>query len=65
MNTDILKGNWKEVRGSVRQKWSKLTNDDLDQIDGKREELIGRIQKYYGEQRDAISRELDDLLAKF
>ena len=41
MNTDIIKGNWKEIKGKVKQQWGKLTDDDLQQIDGKREELVG------------------------
>ena len=64
MNADIFEGNWKQLKGKVQQKWAKLTNDDLDQLAGKRDELIGRIQEKYGEERDAISKELDDLLRK-
>jgi len=64
MNKDTLEGSWKEIKGRIQQKWGKLTNEELDQIDGKREELIGRIQRSYGHGKDAISRELDDFLAK-
>lgn len=65
MISDILEGNWKQLKGKVQQKWALLTNDDLDQMAGKRDELIGRIQEKYGEERDAISKQLDDLLGKF
>lgn len=48
MNSDILKGNWKELKGKVQEKWGKLTNDRLDQINGKRDQLAGEIQQAYG-----------------
>lgn len=52
MNTDIIKGNWKEIKGKAKQQWAKLTDDDLQRIDGKREELVGSLQKAYGYARD-------------
>ncbi|CAM5214924.1 CsbD family protein [Oligella ureolytica] len=58
MNTDIIKGNWKEIKGKAKQQWGKLTDDDLQQIDGKREELIGKIQKQYGYERDRAEDEV-------
>lgn len=58
MNTDIIKGNWKEIKGKVKQQWGKLTDDDLQQIDGKRKELIGTIQKQYGYARDQAEEEV-------
>ena len=58
MNTDIIKGNWKEVMGKAKQQWGKLTDDDLQQIDGKKEELIGKIQKQYGYARDQAEEEV-------
>ncbi|NKX03949.1 CsbD family protein, partial [Alteromonadaceae bacterium A_SAG6] len=45
MNSDRIEGNWKEMKGKVQQKWGKLTDDDLDVIDGRREELVGKIQQ--------------------
>lgn len=48
MNTDQIEGKWKQIKGQAKQKWGKLTDDDLDVIDGKREELVGRIQERYG-----------------
>tara|TARA_R110001592_G_scaffold25718_1_gene97405 strand:+ start:506 stop:703 length:198 start_codon:yes stop_codon:yes gene_type:complete len=64
MNSDVFKGNWKQIKGTIQQKWGKLTDDEMDQFAGKREELIGRIQERYGEERDKIARELDALLDK-
>ena len=58
MNTDIIKGNWKEIKGKAKQQWGKLTDDDLQQIDGKRKELIGTIQKRYGYARDQAEEEV-------
>ena len=60
MNWDVLKGNWKQLTGKVKQKWGKLTDDDLKAIGGKRDELLGRLQKHYGYAKDEAERELDD-----
>jgi uncharacterized protein YjbJ (UPF0337 family) len=59
MNWDQVQGNWKTFKGQVKQQWGKLTDDDLDQIDGKREELAGRIQARYGYAKDRAEAELD------
>ena len=48
MNEDILKGKWKEIKGEAKQKWGKLTDDDLAQVEGKEEELLRLLQKRYG-----------------
>ena len=60
MNWDVVKGNWKQFTGKVKQKWGKLTDDDLSAIGGKRDELVGRLQKHYGYAKDEAERELDD-----
>jgi uncharacterized protein YjbJ (UPF0337 family) len=59
MNWDVVKGNWKQFTGKVKQKWGKLTDDDLTAIGGKRDELLGRLQKHYGYGKDEAERELD------
>lgn len=59
MNWDIIGGNWKQMKGRVREKWGKLTDDDLDVIAGKRDQLIGRIQERYGISRDEAQRQVD------
>jgi uncharacterized protein YjbJ (UPF0337 family) len=59
MNWDVLKGNWKQFTGKVKQKWGKLTDDDLTAIAGKRDELVGRLQQRYGYEKDQAERELD------
>ncbi|QYU69497.1 CsbD family protein [Leptolyngbya sp. 15MV] len=52
MNSDIIKGNWKQVKGAVKEQWGKLTDDDLTTIEGKRDQLVGRIQERYGVAKD-------------
>ncbi|HET9512748.1 MAG TPA: CsbD family protein [Gemmatimonadales bacterium] len=61
MNRDWLEGNWKQVRGKVRERWGKLTDDELDVIAGRRDQLVGRIQELYGTSKHEIERDLDDL----
>lgn len=48
MNWDIAKGNWKQMKGSVKQQWGKLTDDDMTRIEGDRDLLVGRVQERYG-----------------
>ena len=60
MNEDTLKGQWTELKGKVREQWGKLTNDDLDQIQGRTQQLIGRIQQRYGVQREEAERQVND-----
>lgn len=62
INSDILEGKWNQLKGQVRQKWGELTNDDLEQIAGKRDELVGVLQEKYGRSREKIEREVDDFL---
>jgi uncharacterized protein YjbJ (UPF0337 family) len=60
MNWDRMEGNWEQFKGQVRQRWGKLTDDDLDVIKGKRQELAGRIQERYGIAQDEVEREIND-----
>ena len=60
MNWDTIAGNWKQFQGQVRQQWGNLTDDDLEQIKGKREELAGRIQERYGIAEDEAERQIFD-----
>ena len=59
MNQDTLHGQWTQLKGAVREKWGKLTNDDIDQIQGKSEQLVGKIQERYGVARDEAQRQVD------
>lgn len=60
MNSDQLEGKWKQVKGSARQKWGKLTDDDIDVIAGKRDQLIGKLQERYGYAREQAEKQADD-----
>ncbi|MEZ5669110.1 MAG: CsbD family protein [Alphaproteobacteria bacterium] len=59
MNSEQLKGNWNILKGKAKQQWGKLTDDDLDVIEGKRDELVGKIQKSYGIAREDAERQVD------
>jgi len=59
MNADILRGKWNQIKGKAKQKWGKLTDDDLDKVQGSRDELVGVIQERYGKSRDAAEKEVD------
>jgi uncharacterized protein YjbJ (UPF0337 family) len=54
MTTLEIKGDWNIIKGNLKQKWAKLTDDDLQYLDGKQDELLGRIQKRTGETREAV-----------
>lgn len=60
MNQDRIEGNWKQVKGKVKEQWGKLTDDDLDVVDGKREQLLGRIQERHGVARSQAESEVTD-----
>ncbi len=64
MNKDILAGKWKQLRGAVKAKWGKLTDDELNKVEGNYEMLVGKIQEKYGTTREQVERELDALVAK-
>ncbi len=59
MNWDRIEGNWKQFRGKAQQQWGKLTNDDLDVVEGRRQELVGKIQERYGIAKDEAERQVD------
>jgi uncharacterized protein YjbJ (UPF0337 family) len=58
MNDDIIKGKWKQITGRIKSQWGKLTDDDLDQADGHREYLVGKIQERYGIAKDKAEEEV-------
>lgn len=64
MNADILKGQWHQMKGEVKTQWGKLTDNDLDQIAGQSEKLIGKLQERYGYARDRAEREVRDFDAE-
>lgn len=60
MNTDELKGKWKQVKGNVKKNWGKLTDDDLDVIEGDKDILAGKIQERYGISKEEAKKQIDD-----
>ena len=60
MNTLTMKGDWNVMKGKLKQKWANLTDDDLQYVQGKEDELLGRIQKRTGQTRDAVEQALKD-----
>ena len=62
MNTNILKGNWKQLQGNIKEQWGKLTDDDLTQIQGKRDKLEGVLQEKYGYSKSKARAEVDSYL---
>ena len=65
VNWDRIEGDWKQFKGKVQQQWGKLTNDDIDVIEGNRTELLGRIQKRYGLAKDEAERQVDTWMKTF
>lgn len=64
MNADTLKGQWHQMKGDVKTQWGKLTDNDLDQIAGQSEKLIGKLQERYGYARERAEREVRDFDAE-
>ncbi|KPQ24298.1 CsbD family protein [Halomonas sp. hl-4] len=60
MNWDQVEGRWTEMKGKARASWGELTDDELDQINGKREQLVGKLQQKYGLAKDEAERKADE-----
>ena len=60
MNWDRIEGNWKQVKGSLKERWGKITDDDLDVIAGKHDQLCGRLQEAYGISREEAERQVGE-----
>lgn len=60
MNWDRVEGNWKQFKGTIRENWGKLTDDDLEQVKGNQEQLIGKIQERYGIAKDEAERQVNN-----
>ncbi|MBX7250458.1 MAG: CsbD family protein [Candidatus Promineofilum sp.] len=60
MNDDVLGGMWKQLKGKVKQQWGELTDDDLDRISGKRDEVVGLVQERYGWKKEKAEMEVDN-----
>ncbi len=60
MNKDEVRGNWKQFKGKAKEQWSKLTDDDMTIIEGKRNQLVGKIQERYGYAKEKAEKEVVD-----
>jgi uncharacterized protein YjbJ (UPF0337 family) len=60
MNWDIIEGKWSQLKGAVKEKWGDLTDNDLTEMDGKRDELQGKLQEKYGWTKEEAERRVDD-----
>ncbi len=60
MNSDQFEGKWKQLKGSVKEKWGKLTDDDLSVINGKQDQLQGKIQERYGITKEEAAKQIED-----
>ena len=64
MNWDRIEGNWKQAKGKIKQQWGKLTNDNLDVVSGKRDQLVGKIQECYGIAKDDAEKQVKEWEAR-
>jgi len=64
MNSDMLMGRWKQLRGRIKAKWGRLTDDELNEVEGNYEMLVGKLQEKYGTTREQIERELDAFVSQ-
>ncbi|MGQ0636823.1 MAG: CsbD family protein [Planctomycetaceae bacterium] len=60
MNADTIAGNWKQLKGKVKERWARLTDDDLRFIEGKKDQLVGKLQERYGYAREQAQKEADE-----
>jgi uncharacterized protein YjbJ (UPF0337 family) len=63
MDWNEIEGNWKQFSGKVKEKWGKLTDDDLTAVGGKKDQLVGRIQERYGFEKNLAEKELNDFVS--
>jgi len=64
MNADQMKGNWKQLSGKIKEKWGKLTDDDLAKAEGRSDLIVGKIQERYGKSKEEAKREFDSYLSR-
>lgn len=62
MNEDVLQGKWKQLKGEIKTMWGDLTDDEIDQIEGKRDKLVGKLQEKYGYTRQEAEDEIEDFI---
>lgn len=65
MNRDTFAGKWKQIRGKIREEWGELTDDDLDRVNGKFDQLVGVIQERYGIEREEAEEKVDQFMDEY
>jgi uncharacterized protein YjbJ (UPF0337 family) len=65
MNTDVLQGQWKQIRGEMKAWWGKLTDNDLDRVAGKFDVLVGILQERYGYSRERAANEVEERVSAY
>lgn len=65
MNWDIIESQWKDIKGSLREKWAKLTDDDVELIAGKKDRFVGKVQERYGLAKDQAESQVDEYINTF
>jgi uncharacterized protein YjbJ (UPF0337 family) len=65
MNKDLIKGKWNQIKGEVKIKWGKLTDDELDQIEGNYDKMIGKLQEKYGYEKEKAEKEAEAFFNKY
>jgi len=65
MNEDIFKGNWKQIKGSVKEKWGNFTDNDIAEVEGKQEKLVGLLQTKYGYSKDKAEQEFKEFISGY
>lgn len=60
LNWDTIRGNWNQLKGQIKQEWGRFTDDDLMQLKGHRDELVGKVQERYGLTKEAAERQVDE-----
>ena len=64
MNWDRIAGNWKQMKGALKERWGKITDDELDQLSGHRDKLVGKIQERYGVNKDEAEKQVNEWESK-
>ena len=64
MNRDEIEGKWKQLKGRAKEQWGDLTDDELDQAEGRRDRMVGLVQERYGKTREDAEREVDSWMSR-
>ena len=65
MNEDQVAGQWNLIKGKAKERWGRLTDDDLDVVDGKLDQLVGQVQKRYGLERERAQKQVDEFIKSY